>query len=312
MPADLNMKLGLSVSEFDAPPARLPSLKTCFELLKPVTWFAPVWAFLCGTVSAGTSFAAHWPLLVAGLLLAGPMVCGTSQAVNDWFDRHVDAINEPQRPIPSGRMPGRWGLYIGIIWSGVSLLLAATLGRWGFAAAIVALLLAWAYSAPPLRLKRNGWWGNAAVAICYEGVPWFTGAAVMTGALPNAHILLIALLYSLGAHGIMTLNDFKSVEGDLQSGINSLPVLLGADRAAHLACIVMAVPQMIVMVAMLLWHHPVTAVAVMCLIITQLYLMIAFLDRPREKAIWYNATGTTLYVLGMLVCAFALAHGAVA
>ncbi len=311
MPADLNMKLGLSVPEFDGQPVRLPSLKTCLELLKPVTWFAPVWAFLCGTVSAGTSFSAHWPLLIAGLLLAGPMVCGTSQAVNDWFDRHVDAINEPQRPIPSGRMPGRWGLYIGIIWSGVSLLVAATLGRWGFVAAIVALLLAWAYSAPPLRLKRNGWWGNSAVAICYEGVPWFTGAAVMTGTLPNPHILLIALLYSLGAHGIMTLNDFKSVEGDRQSGIHSLPVLLGADRAASLACVVMAVPQIFVMIAMLLWHLPATAVAVMCLIIMQLYLMIELLERPREKAIWYNATGTTLYVLGMLVCAFALAHGAV-
>ena len=43
------------------------------------------------------------------------------------------------------------------------------------------LALAWVYSAPPVRLKRNGWWGNAAVALCYEGLPWFTGAAVMAG-----------------------------------------------------------------------------------------------------------------------------------
>ena len=50
---------------------------------------------------------------------------------------------------------------------------------WGFGAAVVGLALAWAYSAPPLRLKQNGWWGNAACAACYEGLPWITGAAVM-------------------------------------------------------------------------------------------------------------------------------------
>lgn len=311
MPADLDMKLQIPASGFHGLPHR-PTLKTCLELLKPVTWFAPIWAFMCGTISSGASFSQHWPQVIAGLLLAGPMVCGTSQAVNDWFDRHVDAINEPNRPIPSGRMPGRWGLYIGIAWSGVSLLLATSLGRWGFNAAVVALLLAWAYSAPPLRLKRNGWWGNAAVAICYEGVPWFTGAAVMTGTLPGPQILLIALLYSLGAHGIMTLNDFKSIEGDLQSGIRSLPAMLGTSRAALLACVVMLLPQFIVIGAMLHWHHAVAAVMVTLLAVVQLFLMIELLDRPREKAIWYNATGTTLYVLGMLVCAFALAHGAAA
>jgi len=84
------------------------------------------------------------------------MVCATSQAVNDWFDRHVDAINEPQRPIPSGRMPGRWGLYIAILWTGLSLLVATALGPWGFIAAMLGLALAWAYSAPPLHLKENG------------------------------------------------------------------------------------------------------------------------------------------------------------
>ncbi|MFN9970878.1 MAG: UbiA family prenyltransferase, partial [Phycisphaerae bacterium] len=76
------------------------------ELLKPVTWFPPMWAFLCGIVSAGVPPAGQWPLILSGVLRAGPLICGTSQAVNDWFDRHVDAINEPRRPIPSGRMPG--------------------------------------------------------------------------------------------------------------------------------------------------------------------------------------------------------------
>jgi chlorophyll synthase len=122
------------------------------ELLKPITWFAPMWAFGCGVVSSGVPLGQRWWALILGVILAGPMVCGTSQAVNDWFDRHVDAINEPNRPIPSGRLPGRQGLYIAIVWTLLSLLVAAFLGRWGFGAAVVGLGLAWGYSAPPFRL----------------------------------------------------------------------------------------------------------------------------------------------------------------
>ena len=182
-----------------------PALSAVVELFKPITWFPPMWAFGCGVIASGAPVADRWPVVIVGVLLAGPLVCATSQAVNDWFDRHVDAINEPQRPIPSGRMPGRWGLGLAIGWTGVSLAVASLLGPWGFGAAVVGLLLAWAYSAPPLRLKENGWWGNAACGICYEGLAWATGAAVMAGgSMPSGRTLLLAALYSGGAHGIMT------------------------------------------------------------------------------------------------------------
>jgi chlorophyll/bacteriochlorophyll a synthase len=284
-----------------------PAPSAVVELLKPITWFAPMWAFACGLVSAGPVTSSRWPVVLAGVLLAGPLVCATSQAVNDWFDRHVDAINEPRRPIPSGRIPGQWGLYIALIWTGFSLLVAATLGAWGFYAAVFGLLLAWAYSAPPVRLKQNGWWGNAAVAICYEGVPWVTGAAIMAaGAMPDWRILLIAALYSLGAHGIMTLNDFKSVEGDRKMGIRSLPASLGVTNAGRVACVVMALAQAVVVALLLSWGKVLHAALITVLLVVQLLLMARLLRSPRERAPWYNATGTSLYVLGMLVGAFAL------
>ena len=287
-----------------------PAPSAVVELLKPITWFAPMWAFGCGLVSSGAPLAERWPLAVAGVLLAGPLVCATSQAANDWFDRHVDAINEPDRPIPSGRIPGRWGLWIALVWTALSAALGAALGPAVFAAAIVGLALAWAYSAPPLRLKRNGWWGNAAVGLCYEGLPWFTGAAVVSAVAPDARVVTLALLYSVGAHGIMTLNDFKAIEGDRLLGIRSLPVQLGPERAARLACWVMALAQVGVIAALLWWGSPVYALAVGALLAAQLFLMARFLSDPRGRAAWYNATGTTLYVLGMLVAAFALAGGA--
>jgi len=276
------------------------------ELLKPITWFAPMWAFGCGVVSSGLLAPERWPLIVAGVLLTGPLVCGTSQAVNDWYDRHVDSINEPGRPIPSGRIPGSWGFYIAVAWTVLSLAVAVTLGPWGFGAAVLGMMLAWAYSAPPLRLKRNGWWGNSAVAACYEGLPWVTGAAVMAAARPGWPILIVALLYSVGAHGIMTLNDFKSVEGDRATGIGSLPLRLGVARAASLACVVMAVPQAAVVALLLYWGRPYHAIAVLGLLAVQVILMERLLRNPKELAPWYNATGTSLYVIGMLVSAFAM------
>jgi chlorophyll synthase len=248
--------------------------------------------------------------MVAGCVaLAGPLVCATSQAVNDWYDRHVDAINEPKRPIPSGRIPGQWGLYIACLWTVLSLIVAATLGRWVFVAAAVGLAFAWAYSAPPLRLKLNGWWGNSAVAICYEGLPWFTGAAVMASTLPDVRVIGLALLYSIGAHGIMTLNDFKAVEGDIEMGVRSLPVQLGVDRAVRVACVVMAVPQIVVIGLLVHWSHPIHALIIAGLLAGQFGLMVRLIANPRREAAFYNATGTTLYVLGMLVSAFALRSG---
>lgn len=293
-----------------SPPAKTrPALATVLELLKPITWFPPMWAFGCGVVSAGVPVQERWLLIVAGILLAGPLVCGTSQAVNDWFDRHVDALNEPGRPIPSGRMPGRWGLYIALVWTLLSLLLAATLGPWVFGAAVVGLGLAWAYSAPPLRLKQNGWWGNSAVAVCYEGLPWITGAAVMAASQPDWRVLLLAALYSAGAHGIMTLNDFKSVAGDLRMGIRSLPAQLGVTTAARVACAAMAVPQVGVIALLWVWGQPFHAGTVALLLLAQLLLMARLLQNPRARAPWYSATGVSLYVLGMLVSAFALRSG---
>ncbi|ALK08363.1 Protoheme IX farnesyltransferase [Blastochloris viridis] len=286
-----------------------PTLAAVLELLKPITWFAPMWAFGCGVVSSGLPASERWPVIVAGIVLAGPLVCATSQAINDWFDRHVDAINEPNRPIPSGRIPGRWGLYIAMIGTALSLAVAATLGSWVLGAAIVGLVLAWLYSAPPIRLKQNGWFGNSAVALSYEGLPWFTGAAVMAAVMPDWRIILVAFLYSVGAHGIMTTNDFKAVEGDRKLGVRSLPVMLGEDFAAKLACVVMAVPQMVVIGLLAYWDRPVHALIVGGLLAAQFVLMVSLLKDPKGKAAWYNATGTTLYVLGMLTSAFALGAG---
>ena len=293
-------------SAVSTPPVSPPAARDVLTLLKPITWFPPMWAFMCGVVSSGASLDGRWPFLLAGIVLTGPLVCGTSQAVNDWFDRHVDAINEPDRPIPSGRVGGTWGLRIAVLWTCLSLLTGWLIGPWVFAATVFGLACAWAYSAPPFRFKTSGWIGPAVVGLTYEGLSWFTGASVMAGALPAVPILLVLALYSIGAHGIMTLNDFKAVTGDRATGLRSLPVVLGVDRAAKLACLVMALPQMVVIALLWRWDMAVSALAVSALLAAQCALMPKLIRDPAKHAPWYNATGVTLYVLGMLAAALGL------
>jgi chlorophyll synthase len=283
-----------------------PEPRAMLRLIKPITWFPPIWAFLCGAVSSGIPLGANWTTVILGMVLAGPIVCGMSQAANDWCDRHVDAVNEPDRPIPSGRIPGRWGLWIALAMTALSLAVGWLLGPWGFGATVVGVIAAWAYSAEPVRLKRNGWWGPGLVGLSYEGLPWFTGAAVLLSTAPRFEIVMMAALYAFGAHGIMTLNDFKALEGDRQHGVRSLPVVLGPEVAAKIACTVMGMAQLLVISFLLVLGAPWHALAVAALLAAQIAAMRVMLRDPKAKAPWYNGTGVVLYVTGMMVTAFAL------
>ena len=286
-------------------PSRIPQPAAMLELIKPITWFPPMWAYLCGIISVGV-WPESWALVVLGVLLAGPIVCGMSQAANDWCDRHVDAINEPNRPIPSGRIPGRWGLYIALVMSVLALAVGWQLGPWGFGATIAGVLAAWAYSAEPIRAKRSGWWGPGLVGLSYESLPWFTGAAVIAAGAPRFEIVAIAVLYGLGAHGIMTINDFKAIEGDRQMGLKSLPVTLGPVDAATVAGTVMVLAQLVVVFLLLIWGAPIHAGTIALGIGVQIWALGRWRKDPAKLAPWFNGTGVGPYVLGMLVAAFAL------
>ena len=288
------------------PARRLPEPAALLRLLKPVTWFPPMWAYLCGIVSSGVAPGADPVAVALGVLLAGPVVCGMSQAANDWCDRHVDAINEPDRPIPSGRVPGRWGLWVALAMTALALVLAVRLGPWGWGATALACLAAWAYSAEPVRAKRSGVWGPGLVGLSYETLPWITGAAVLSAGAPDGHILLVALLYGLGAHGIMTFNDFKATEGDRITGVRSLPATLGPHRAARVACAVMLAPQLAVIGLLWAWDAPIHAALIAALAVAQMEAMRRVLRDPERLAPWFNATGVALSVLGMMVAAVAL------
>ncbi|KZK74079.1 MAG: bacteriochlorophyll/chlorophyll a synthase [Pelodictyon luteolum] len=272
-------------------------------LMKPVTWFPPMWAFACGVVSTGESITDNWSILLRGVILAGPLMCAMSQTMNDYFDREVDAINEPERPIPSGKISksASWLITFSLILTGF--LVALSIHPYVMAIAFVGVLMSHAYSGPPLRAKRNGWFGNLIVGLAYEGVAWLTGSFAITQGIPSGETIALALIFSLGAHGIMTLNDFKSIVGDNIRKVASIPVQLGERKAAILAAAVMDLAQVAAM-GILLYKGSTSMLAIAgVLLIAQLPMQRILIANPRDKAVWYNAFGTLLYVLSMMVAA---------
>ncbi|HWQ26571.1 MAG TPA: chlorophyll synthase ChlG [Chlorobaculum sp.] len=272
-------------------------------LMKPVTWFPPMWAFACGVVSTGESVSDNISILIRGILLAGPLMCAMSQTMNDYFDREVDAINEPERPIPSGKISKQasWLITFGLILTGF--LVALSIHPYVVAIAFVGVLMSHAYSGPPIRAKRNGWYGNLIVGLAYEGVAWLTGSFSITQGVPSKESIALAIIFSLGAHGIMTLNDFKSVVGDRIRKVGSIPVQLGEKNAAILASVVMDAAQVAAIAILLAKGSMLSASIATALLVFQIPMQKVLIAHPAEKAVWYNAFGTLLYVLSMMVCA---------
>lgn len=297
-----------SVSTPSLPLSRPSAFARSIALMKPVTWFAPSWAFLCGSIASGASQWTFYDIsrIALGTLLAGPILCGLSQVINEYYDRDVDAINEPNRPIPAGLVSMRHVFVtIGVLAAlaiGITLILGAQVAL----PVAVGLIFAVLYSVDPIRAKRNGWIGNLLVAVSYEGLPWLAGhLAFGPLTLPS---VIMAALFSIGTHGIMTINDFKSIEGDRVLGIRTIPVQLGVWGATWTSLLTINVAQLFVIMTFLVWGKWVVAAIIGALFLAQIPAQHRFMqmEDPRARAIFYNASGIMLFVWGMMVAAIGL------
>ncbi|MEI6359811.1 MAG: chlorophyll synthase ChlG, partial [Synechococcus sp. ELA619] len=251
--------------------------KIRLQLMKPVTWIPLIWGVLCGAAASGRF---HWTLpevaaSFACMVMSGPLLAGYTQTINDYYDREIDAINEPYRPIPSGAIP------LGQVKAQIWILLLAGLGvayaldLWAGHGTPVVFLLAlggsfvsFIYSAPPLKLKQNGWLGNYALGASYIALPWWAGQALF-GQLTWTTALL-TLAYSLAGLGIAVVNAFKSIEGDRALGLQSLPVVFGATRASWISAGMINLFQLAMVAVLIAIGQHFSAVLLVLLIVPQM------------------------------------------
>ena len=293
--------------------------KIRLQLMKPITWIPLIWGVVCGAASSGNY---RWSLedgLIAAacMLMSGPLLAGYTQTLNDFYDREIDAINEPYRPIPSGAIsvPQVVTQILVLLLAGIGV--AYLLDQWAdhdfpilTALAIGGSFLSYIYSAPPLKLKKNGWLGNYALGASYIALPWWAGHALF-GDL-NWTIVILTLFYSLSGLGIAVVNDFKSVEGDRQLGLKSLPVMFGVSTAAWICVLMIDLFQGGVAAYLISIHENLYAVILILLIVPQITFQdMYFLRDPLENDVKYQASAQPFLVLGMLVTGLALGHSGV-
>jgi chlorophyll/bacteriochlorophyll a synthase len=293
--------------------------KIHLQLMKPITWIPLIWGVVCGAASSGQYTWTLENILIAAacMLLSGPLMTGYTQTLNDFYDRDLDAINEPYRPIPSGAIS--LPRVITQIWvllvAGVAL--AYGLDQWAghsfptiTTIAIGGSFISYIYSAPPLKLKQNGWLGNYALGASYIALPWWAGHALFGDINPT--IMVLTLFYSLSGLGIAIVNDFKSIEGDRQLGLKSLPVMFGVTTAAWICVLMIDVFQTGVAGYLVSIHQNLYATILMLLVIPQITFQdMYFLRNPLENDVKYQASAQPFLVLGMLVTAIALGHSAI-
>jgi chlorophyll synthase len=277
---------------------------------KPGTWFAPMWAIMVGAIGSSGS---HWDIptiarILVAMVMAGPLLCAFSQVVNDYFDRDVDRINEPNRPTAANLLSTRTIVIVAFVLAALALGIAFALGRTVGYLALAGMVLALMYSVPPVRLKaRNGWLANTACALSYEGFAWMAGSAAF-GKVSLGTVVL-AVVFSLGAHGLMTLNDFKSVAGDRELGLRSIPVMLGERRALLQAVTFINLFQAMAIAYVISNRQWIEALIMNALLIFQLPMQGKLSKDPKRFAPWYCAAGIPLFCWSMLAGALALRFG---
>jgi len=174
---------------------------------------------------------------------------------------------------------------------------------------VVGIINAHLYSANPIKLKKRLWAGNIIVAVSYLVIPWMAGviayAPEMSGSIlwPS---LVVAGLFTLASTGTMTINDFKSIEGDRQNNIRTLPVVFGARKAALIAAVLIDLGQLLAAAYLFMLDETWHALAVMLLIIPQFALQFSLVHSPKTMDVRYNAIAQNFLVAGMLVSAFAI------
>jgi len=247
-------------------------------------------------ISGGVSLLAS-PVDLVLAFVTGFMLTGGAMAVNDYYDREIDAINEPGRPIPSGAVKPGEALAMSLVLSVVGLVASWMTGPWGLALAVMAWLAMVGYSAVG---KRTGLPGNLMVSSCIA-LPFVYGG-IMAGGAALGPSLLFALIAFLANTGREVTKGIVDIEGDEALGIKTVAVSMGATVAAWVSAIgyvsavlISLVPIYLGMVS--IWYVPFVAITDVGL----LYLSSSLIRDPSRENSRRVKNGVRLMMLIGLV-----------
>ncbi|MEM1606627.1 MAG: UbiA family prenyltransferase [Candidatus Bathyarchaeia archaeon] len=244
------------------------------RILRPINCLMMGFAVIVGAfISVGRLMADQLLIdLLFGFITASALT-GASMAINDYYDRDIDAINEPNRPIPSGLIKPAEAVALAIALSSVGLISAALTNFLCLLLALFSWLVSVAYSTAG---KRTGLFGNFLVSACVS-MPFIYGGAAVKGVIEPYTILFAALAF-LTNTGREIAKGIVDVEGDKIKGIKTLALLYGSKKAAQSASVflilaVLLSPMPIIFGLANVWFLPPLIIADIGFIVSSIRLM---------------------------------------
>jgi chlorophyll/bacteriochlorophyll a synthase len=263
-------------------------IRAHIDLADPVTWISPAIVTICGSIASGTAVgfqwgsARDWGLALLGALMTGPLGTGFSQSINDYYDRELDAINDPERPIPAGLVTLNEARLNWLFLGGATLLVALVFGNPLIVLlAVLGLVLSVIYSMPPIKLKKHFWLGPPAVGVGYVSMSWLAGHLIFAPLTWES--MTVAWINGALAAGLLFLNDIKSVEGDRQHGLMSLAVAIGVHKTLVVAYLTINLSQAMLMALALAWGHYWVAGFILLSIVVPIYNQVKLYREPSQK-----------------------------
>lgn len=196
------------------------------RLIRPINCVMMGIAVIVGAVLANPNIANNFEASLAYGFVTGFMLTAASMTMNDYYDRQIDSINEPNRPIPSGLIKPREALIFAAILSMVGFAAAYMTNTPCLETAIVAWIVFAAYTAFG---KKSGLPGNLLVSTVVA-IPFIYGMAIVAEVKLN--VLLFASMAFLSNTGREITKGIVDVEGDATANVKTLAVRCGAKKAA--------------------------------------------------------------------------------
>ena len=265
------------------------------EIMRPINSLMVGVAIIVGAVITGGINILDNLIILFYSFLTGFTLTGASMAINDYYDRKIDAINEPKRPIPSGRISPQSAVVFTVILSVIGLASSWQISVGAFIIAIFAWAIMMAYS---MWGKRTGFLGNLMVSSCIS-LPFIYGGLI-SGKIPAS--LSFSLLAFLSNTGREITKGIVDIQGDKAAGIRTIAVTRGATRAADIATLffIAAVASSVIPVYMNLvsfWYIPFVLTTDIGLIVSS-YQIIA--DSSRETSRKIKTRILYLMIIGLI------------
>lgn len=278
-------------------------LSGLLRLMRPANCLMMGFAVIVGAVLSSSNVSNTWTNLIFGFT-TGFMLTAASMAINDYYDREIDAVNEPDRPIPSGLIKPKEALAFAFALTAIGFATAYLTNRFCLIISLFAWIVFVTYTTVG---KRSGLPGNFLVSLCVA-IPFIYGSCTVANAI-ELNVLIFASMAFLSNTGREITKGIVDVQGDRTKNIQTLAVRYGEKTAAvaatlfYLSAVLLSpIPWLLKFVS--LWFIPLVAITDFGLVASS-YMLLDNYSRENARRV------KKMVLLWFIVGLFAFIIGAI-